>query len=241
MSDEIKPLLQDASTDDDLRRLLDAASDHEPSPPDLARLGARLAGVLPPGALPPAATPTSPPPAGGASVVGGSAVGKAGAALLVLAVGGGGAWLAASSGSRETHPMTRAAPLASSATSEAALPPSASASVVEEAPPPAATSVQAPVRPKPAPTASAPPEATLLARAHAELLRGSAADALATTNEHAKAYAHGAFAQEREVIAIEALVALGRRDEARRRAAAFGVDYPGSSHAARISRILEAP
>jgi hypothetical protein len=56
------------------------------------------------------------------------------------------------------------------------------------------------------------------------------------TAEHAKAYPHGVLADEREVIAIEALAALGRLDDAKARALAFEAASPGTPYAKRIER-----
>ena len=44
-----------------------------------------------------------------------------------------------------------------------------------------------------------------------------------------------------EVIAIDALVRLGRRPEAETRAARFAKAYPGSSHKTRIDALLGSP
>jgi hypothetical protein len=232
MSDpeKLTPLADDPSIDVDLRAALDAASAHEPTPGDLAGLQARLAAALPPGTLPPAPAP----PAGPA---GGAAIGGKVAALIAAGA------IAAAAAATLLRAPDEAPPPGPSATTLAPAPPSAS-------PPPPAS---APVEPPPVETSPAPepkpsarvaprpavPEATLLQQAHDELLRGSAARALAIAGEHQRAYPTGALAQEREVIAIEALVRLGRVDEARRRAKAFHAAYPGSSHAARIDRLVE--
>jgi hypothetical protein len=48
----------------------------------------------------------------------------------------------------------------------------------------------------------------------------------------------GGLAQEREVIAIEALVRLGRRSEARARAEQFAQTYPGSAHVLRVKALV---
>ena len=61
---------------------------------------------------------------------------------------------------------------------------------------------------------------------------------LALTNEHRLRYPHGILDQEREALAIEALIKLGRLDEARPRARAFALTYPGSPHQARLERAL---
>lgn len=51
-------------------------------------------------------------------------------------------------------------------------------------------------------------------------------------------YPGGAFAQEREYIAISALVRLGRESEARSRAALFRMHYPNSAYLPRLARML---
>jgi hypothetical protein len=211
-----KPLLQDSTTSEMLRSILAAHDAHEPSPADLARLTKRMASALPPGALP----ATTAPAVGIAKV----AVGVA----LVAAMAGMTLWL-----TRE-----RRAPVA-------VMPVATSSALVEAPPLPAIVrpgdlpdaDAGTPARPKMA----AAPETELLARAHDELLRGAPEKALAITAEHARAYPRGAFRQEREVIAIEALIALGRRDEARRRAASFEREYPTSSHRDRVERLVNGP
>ena len=47
------------------------------------------------------------------------------------------------------------------------------------------------------------------------------------------------LAQERAVIAVEALVKTGRTAEAKMRAEKFKARFPGSSHARRIDALLE--
>jgi hypothetical protein len=47
----------------------------------------------------------------------------------------------------------------------------------------------------------------------------------------------GIFSQEREIIAIEALLKLKRRSEAIERAAAFSEAHPGSPHARRVREL----
>jgi hypothetical protein len=51
-------------------------------------------------------------------------------------------------------------------------------------------------------------------------------------------YPGGAFAQEREFIAISALIRLGRRDEAARRASLFRTRYRRSAYLPQLSRML---
>lgn len=60
-------------------------------------------------------------------------------------------------------------------------------------------------------------ERALLDVARGALARGEATEALRAADRHASEYPSGALVEEREAIAIKALVALGRNDEARRR------------------------
>jgi hypothetical protein len=87
-------------------------------------------------------------------------------------------------------------------------------------------------------TAAAPePELVLLQRAHSSLERDAAA-ALVLVEEHERAYAAGVFAQERELLAVEALVALGRKQAAIDRAERFVQNYPESPHGPRMHAFL---
>jgi hypothetical protein len=76
-------------------------------------------------------------------------------------------------------------------------------------------------------------EAALLQRAQAALARDPAR-ALGLTQEHQRRFPHGSLAQEREVIAIEALERLGDERAARQRANAFERRYKGSVHHGRV-------
>lgn len=80
-------------------------------------------------------------------------------------------------------------------------------------------------------------EAPLL-RSAQDALRGNPGEALAKAQEHAKKYPRGLLVQEREVIAIEALLKLGRRDEAVGRSVRFSKSFPGSTHQRRIDALL---
>lgn len=107
---------------------------------------------------------------------------------------------------------------------------------VVEAPPAAVTP---PTVPAPPPAAAAP-ESELLRGAKAALLRGDATQALALTATHATHYPGGQFVEEREAIAVEALVALGRTSAADDRFQRFRARYPQSSYLARLQRIVSA-
>lgn len=95
----------------------------------------------------------------------------------------------------------------------------------------------APAVPSAAPTADPETEVHLLQRAR-EALTSDAATALTLTQLHAARFPSGALGQEREVVAIQALVQLGRRDEARARAARFLSAFPGSAHRPRLEALL---
>jgi hypothetical protein len=92
--------------------------------------------------------------------------------------------------------------------------------------------------PSAAPAAAPESELSLLKRAQEQVVTAPA-EALAIAEVHAKRFASGALAQEREVIAIDALLRLGRRSEAARRAERFQAQYPGSAHARRLSAQFE--
>jgi hypothetical protein len=89
-------------------------------------------------------------------------------------------------------------------------------------------------------TATPPPgetEIALLDRARSEVA-ARPAEALRVLDEHRAGFPHGTLEQEREVLAIEALVRLGRRSEARARGDAFGRAFPTSAHRRRIAVLL---
>jgi hypothetical protein len=71
-------------------------------------------------------------------------------------------------------------------------------------------------------------ERVLLDRARGAVEREDGAEALTVTQEHARKYPRGALVQEREAIAVRALVLLGRRDEARARVDRFRERFPDS-------------
>jgi hypothetical protein len=82
-----------------------------------------------------------------------------------------------------------------------------------------------------------PSEIELLGHAQDELASDPAAT-LDFAARHARRYPRGALAQEREVLAIDALLRLGRRADAEERAARFDASFPGSPHRRRIDVLL---
>src|SRR5262249_21542852 len=132
---------------------------------------------------------------------------------------------------RADEPRRVTAPTASASASAPSAPATAApvhiGSAAVDAPPPSSgdlslggtgTSVAAPET-----------EVELLQRAQRSLSSNPAA-ALAAAEEHRARFTGGALSQEREVIAISALAALGRAGEARARAARFVESYPRSAH-----------
>jgi hypothetical protein len=92
--------------------------------------------------------------------------------------------------------------------------------------------------PSDAPAPAPATELDILQRA-SDALRSSPEQALALASEHASRFPAGALSQEREVIAIEALVRLGRMEEARARAARLFRDAPDTAHGPRVRALLE--
>ena len=81
-------------------------------------------------------------------------------------------------------------------------------------------------------------ESALLESARA-VLRTDPKRALQLTEEHEKRFPNGHLSQEREVIAIDALNRLGKRDAAKSRGAAFGQRFPDSAHQPRLQQSLK--
>lgn len=71
-------------------------------------------------------------------------------------------------------------------------------------------------------------ERALLDVARTALARGAPEEALEATQRHGREYAAGLLSEEREALAIRALMALGRRDEAKARAERFRARFPKS-------------
>ncbi|MDP1823450.1 MAG: hypothetical protein Q8L48_09415 [Archangium sp.] len=210
MTTELDPLSQDVLSALDLER-------RRPSVPDdqLARLAARLdlTFAVPP--LPP------PPPAGGAGAAKALTASAGGKAVLVavgLAVGGvTGAQLQARFGTPREVIIERRVEV-----------PVQVQVPVPVAPVPLEPELPSPEPLRPAKVEKAPVEVErlLIEQATAALSRGNAAQALEACTQHAAQFREGQLAEERESLAIRALLRLGRRDEAETRAAAFRGRYP---------------
>lgn len=106
--------------------------------------------------------------------------------------------------------------------------------------PPAATQVA----PEPSPAAARGATSTtslseteLLGDARAALSQ-SPAVALSFCEQHRREFPKGALVQERELIAVTALVRLGRADAARARAERFRRNYPRSAYLRQLERVI---
>lgn len=228
MSGERDPRrLSEAAPDSPLGRLMASAARDLPTEQELAQLAARLDGVLEPMPAPPVGAPGS------------SLLVKVGAAVGVAALIIAGVWAVKRPRAGSPAPAAAvsapaavvASPSSSSASNAPSAPPAASAPpspVLSAAPKPALLAKQ-PSSEAPKQAAEGPSEPALLEQARRSL-SSSPATALALTGQHAARFPHGVLAQEREVIAIEALRRLGRSAEADQRAAAFARAFPGSAH-----------
>lgn len=81
-------------------------------------------------------------------------------------------------------------------------------------------------------------ERSLLERARSALARGDATAALLATAQHEREFPDGKLVEEREVLAVEALVKAGRTSEAAERGARFRKAYPRSLLLPTLDRAL---
>lgn len=80
-------------------------------------------------------------------------------------------------------------------------------------------------------------EVQLVQRAQSAL-KSHPAEALGLADAHARRFSNGLLAQEREVIAIDALTRLGRLESAKARARRFKERHPSSTHLGRIEVLI---
>ncbi|MBL8677760.1 MAG: hypothetical protein JNK05_01240 [Myxococcales bacterium] len=81
-------------------------------------------------------------------------------------------------------------------------------------------------------------ETNVIEMARSALARGRASAALDAIEQHRRQFAAGQLAEDRESLAVEALVTLGRNDEAQRRAEAFRRRWPDGVYRARVDAAL---
>jgi hypothetical protein len=221
-----------------------------PTEEQAARLAAALG--IAPAVMTPAAAPVTSKAATWSLVVGG------GAAIVGVAVLG--VWWMSKSDDRPapTPPVVAPAPVIEPAPAPIEVAPAPVVHeevIVEQATPrrvrrdpppapPASESVETIAQPTPPPAEEIDDadrlrqENALIQRAEAALARDPAL-ALRLADEHRSRFPDGVMVQEREVVAIDALLRSNRRAEAQARADAFFARHSGSVHARRIQRLLQ--
>jgi len=140
---------------------------------------------------------------------------------------------AASSAKDESTPIVNRAPRAEPPRAPAA-PPQEVSPRIELAPAPDPAGY-----PQTTPPVETETEVSLLSRAQETLARDPART-LDLVRDHERRFDTGLLVQEREVIAIEALVRLGRKKEAETRAAGFHARFPRSAHGRRLDVLLQS-
>ncbi|HEV8548516.1 MAG TPA: hypothetical protein VGQ57_05795 [Polyangiaceae bacterium] len=224
MIDEDPPRLLDPGSDasPELQSLFRAGAADLPSDAQIAALAAKLGPVLAPNAGAPVAPSST---ALGVKAGVGVAVAVAAVALFLLL-------------RPKPEGAPRPAPARNVPSVNAPVPPPAPSppprAPEETAALPSAPASDAPAASPARPTVASPSrptesEAEFLERARGALGKNPS-QALALANLHRSRFPGGVLAQEREVIAIEALKRLGRTEEATRRAADFARRYPGSAY-----------
>ncbi|MFK7985251.1 MAG: hypothetical protein AB8I08_04400 [Sandaracinaceae bacterium] len=235
MSDDPGRWLDQADLDPDVRRALTAGREEAPSDAQLSSLAARLGPLLGPGG--------GPGGSDGGGGGGGTAAAGGGASLAAKAMGGlmaavavTGVGLFMAVPERVSSPVHETAPAVSEAEPEA--PREVPETIPEglDAPP----EVVAPEpRPAPPPALETDPAAELaLIRQAQSALASSPREALAHTVSHRRRFGDGALAQEREVVAIDALTRLDRVPQARARADRFRSRWPRSAHVRRVDVLV---
>ena len=106
--------------------------------------------------------------------------------------------------------------------------------------PSASSSVAAPtVLPAPADAPSdLAAEQGLIDTARSALSRGRGADALHAADDHAHRFPRGRLAEEREMLAIQALLLVGKRTDAEARVQRFHKAYPQSLYGSAVDALL---
>ncbi|MBX3269039.1 MAG: hypothetical protein KF729_02190 [Sandaracinaceae bacterium] len=237
-------LLDDPTTDDALRDALAAGRAEHPTEAQLEALAARLGPLLggpggDGGGTEGAPIDPSPALAGTKAALAAKALVGLGLAAGLAAVA---VWVA-SPEPASAPPPPRPAPVASvepPPPEPAAPPPGLDVPEDLAADEPAEPVARARAeRPRPAYEVDPAAELDVLRRSQ-DALRTDPSGALALAREHERRFGPAAtLAQEREVVAIDALVRLGRSADARARADAFRARWPRSAHLRRIDVLLE--
>jgi hypothetical protein len=115
-----------------------------------------------------------------------------------------------------------------------------------QSPPPPSAAAPPARAPEPGPEKRATRDSSLAAErrlldaARAALVGGDSATGMDKLSRHTRQFPRGVLAEEREALAVDALVATGRYEQARRRADAFRTRYPGSLFAPSVAAALQA-
>ena len=231
----------------EMEQLLSAAKQDLPGAAELAGLEGSLAALLdaPPGAAP-APAPAAPSPLPAAA--------KLAVLVAVGALVGTAGYFAATHGSTPSAVTPpKLAPSSSDLVTSTQGPSARSdderaskpTTAVEPAAPLDITNSAQPAEPKPkaAPSpvphrgaVSKPSEASLLSQAQ-RALKSDPRRALAITEQHKRLYPSGTLTQEREVIAIEALARLNKKNTAQQKADEFSEKYPESAHQKKVDTL----
>ncbi|MGE0549331.1 MAG: hypothetical protein AB7O24_23155 [Kofleriaceae bacterium] len=251
-----------SNASDVVRALLRSASSDGPSAAELAQLGAQLAPVLEP-LPPPSPTVAGTSATSGPAVTAGAHAGAIGSAVvkvaIVFAVAAGGYWFSRSEQSPPPPPSIEiaAVPIAGSGSGSTSLATEIALTTVTTTPPsigpsPATATAtprkrrrphvqRAVVTPVPARVVDQIDEVTLLDTAQRALAMGDLRAALATAARHQQQFPAGSLNEEREAIAIEALIRLGRTAEALPRLDRFRSRFPRSGYRDQLDRLLPNP
>ena len=257
-----RPLVEDAGVPRALREALQAARAREPREAELTQLAGSLGLALPPTVPPPVVPPATATGAAGLKVgLIAKGVAVLGAAALATTV-----VLKVNAPQPHAPPAPRAQearPAALPSSEPAAVealpvdPPATSTAprvtrphpqeripVREAAPAVPSAEPEAPPAREPEPVAASDVasrlrEEALLVRRAQTMLSSDPAGALRLTAERRRQFPGGVLGQEASVVAIEALLRLGRRQEAEAQARSFEAAHPGSVHARRMRRLLE--
>jgi hypothetical protein len=251
MSEQDPPRLSEISSsegDAENDFLRDAIRDSKRDLPDETRLAA-IALKLGPGILGGAAAAGG---GGGGAAAGGAGAAKASVAPAAAKIGamsasmkfatavavtvaiGGGAIVVP----RIISPTTSAVTVAPTTNSTSSA--IASSSAINLALPPASASAAPPfpsMKPLVIPPRNPDEETKALEQAQ-DALNTDPDYALAQCDDDAKLFPNGTLAQEREVVAIDALTRLGRMPEAKARAKKFATAYPNSAHLWQVQKLV---
>jgi hypothetical protein len=140
---------------------------------------------------------------------------------------------------RSGEPKPLAKPEAATQPEPSAEPPAAAPEPSPEASEPEPAVTPEPSRPAAAPEPDAlAAEVRWLEQARA-LLTNDPGSALRRASEHKARFPDGSLVAERELIAVEALLRLGRRTEAERRGEALQERFPGTLYRERLKSLFE--